>query len=355
MIKKLHILFLLISLSALAQIPAYYNGIDFTKSGNELKTQLANLVTTTHTTVLPYTDTNGPIDTWRVIKQSDLDPNNSANVLLIYGYNDTDGIWSTDRTRSKDLSCHVSGCNGLWVREHTYPRSLGTPALDDSSDPTPNTDVHHLRSIDNQRNNTRSNYPFGAGSGNSTLLGTSPQSFYPGDEWKGDVARMMMYMYLRYQDRCAATRVGTGPTTFSADMPNIFLQWNADDSVSQIEINKNNTNHTYQGNRNPFIDNPYLAKMIWNGPDAENPWGLTLSVATNLLSHIQVYPTVTNGQVTINNAKQTDITYKVFNTLGQQITQGNHTTIDLSTAKPGIYFIHITEEYKTQVYKVIKQ
>ena len=168
--RKLLFLFIIPYL-CIAQIPSYYNNVDFTKSGNDLKTQLTNLITTTHTTILPYTDTNGLIDTWRVIKQSDLDPTNPANVLLIYGFNDTDGIWSTDRTRSKDLSCHVSGCNGLWVREHTYPRSLGNPPLDSSTDPTPNTDVHHLRSIDNQRNITRSNNPFGAGAGNSTLLG----------------------------------------------------------------------------------------------------------------------------------------------------------------------------------------
>lgn len=355
--KRKLLLLILLPYLCLAQIPTYYNGIDFTKSGNELKTQLTNLISTTHTTILPYTVTNGPIDTWKVIKQSDLDPTNSANVLLIYGFNDIDGISSTDRTRSKDLSCHTSSCNGLWVREHTYPRSLGNPPLDSSTDPTPNTDVHHLRSIDSQRNNTRSNYPFGAGSGNSTLLGTSPQSFYPGDEWKGDAARIMMYMYTRYGTRCLATVVGTGAATFSSDMPNIFLQWNADDPVSQIEINKNNINNTYQGNRNPFIDNPFIAKMIWSGPDAENPWGLTLSNKNYTLTNVNVYPTITTNFVEIHKPEQKAINFKVYNTMGKELQIGSTTTnqtIDFTNYPTGLYFIHLEENGKFKVIKVIK-
>ena len=60
-------------------------------------------------------------------------------------------------------------------------------------------------------------------------------------------------------------------------MIQILLEWNAEDPVSQIEVQRNNylgdrTNQYAQGNRNPFIDNPHLATQIWGGPDAENKW-----------------------------------------------------------------------------------
>ncbi|KAF5294953.1 hypothetical protein FQR65_LT19949 [Abscondita terminalis] len=52
-------------------------------------------------------------------------------------------------------------------------------------------------------NNSRSNRKFASGSGNAAIVANG--NFYPGDEWKGDIARMMMYMYLRYPNQCPAT------------------------------------------------------------------------------------------------------------------------------------------------------
>jgi len=67
----------------LAQTPSYYSSIDFTQTGENLKTQLTSLITNTHTNELPYTSSS--LDTWDVIKQSDLENQSSNNVLLIYG------------------------------------------------------------------------------------------------------------------------------------------------------------------------------------------------------------------------------------------------------------------------------
>ncbi len=52
----------------------------------------------------------------------------------------------------------------------------------------------------------------------------------------------------------------------------LFVRWNAEDPVSQIEIQRNNIIEGAQGNRNPFIDNPYLATIIWGGSTAEDLW-----------------------------------------------------------------------------------
>ena len=92
--KKLLLLALTISTISYGQIPSYYNDVTLTLSGNALKNELATKVTNTHTTFLSYTP-----GVWDALKQTDKDPNNNSKVILIYGYNDADGISNTDRTR----------------------------------------------------------------------------------------------------------------------------------------------------------------------------------------------------------------------------------------------------------------
>lgn len=334
---------LLLPFCCLAQIPAYYNSIDFTQTGNNLKTQLSTLITTTHTNELVYTP-----EVWDALEQSDLDPDNSANVFLIYGYNDTDTNDDNDRTRDKDLSCHSSSCDGLWVREHVFPRSLGTPNLEFEG---AGSDAHHLRAIDYDMNNDRGNNKFADGSGNATVIPGG--YFYPGDEWKGDIARMMMYMYLRYPTQCQALIVGSGSATYSSDMPNIFLEWNEEDPVSQYEMNRNTVLQNMQGNRNPFIDNPYLATKIWTGPAAEDEWGLLNNTQFSLENFI-LYPTVTSGLVYANT--QEEITYAVYNNLGQQVNFTlNGQTIDLTNNANGIYYIQVGNQSANKFFTIVKQ
>lgn len=342
--KKL--LLLLLPCIGFAQIPAYYNSIDFSQNGNALKSQLTTLITATHTTELVYTP-----GVWDALRQTDLDPNNPENVLLVYGYNDADAIVSNDRSRDKDLSCHTSSCSGLWVREHVFPRSLGNPNLEFEG---PGSDAHHLRAIDNSMNNSRSNRPYEDGSGNASVLADG--NFYPGDEWRGDVARMIMYMYVRYQTQCLPTVVGIGSTSYSTfgDMPNVFLEWNAEDPVSAYEMNRNNILQNLQGNRNPFIDDPYIATMIWNGPQAADTWGV-LSTAIVASEPISVYPTITNGVVYVTHATGT-YTYLVYNTLGQQVPfKASDDVIDLSGNAEGVYFLKAADSESVQTFKLILQ
>lgn len=266
---KKYLLFLLIANFSFAQIPAYYSSIDFTQSGNTLKTALSNLITTTHTTKISYSP-----GVWNALQAADLNPNNSAQVLLLYGFNDVDAIYKNDRLDLVGNICSTSCPTGAWNREHVYAKSLGTPALVDggsgaSSDA--GEDAHHIRAADVTFNADRGNRLYADGAGDAGNVGIY---WYPGDEWKGDVARMMMYMYLRYPTQCLATNVGSGATTYNVDMPNIFLEWNEEDPVSQFEKTRNNVLQGIQGNRNPFIDNPYLATMIWSGPQSPDSWNL---------------------------------------------------------------------------------
>jgi endonuclease I len=347
---KVKLLFLLLlPFLCLAQIPAYYSSINFTQTGNNLKNQLTTLITNTHTTILPYTAT-GTTDTWDALYQTDLNPSNTNNVLLVYGWNDTDTDISNDYSRDKTFSCHTSSCSGLWVREHVYPRSLGTPNLGFEF---AGSDAHQLRAIDATRNGSRSNRIFENGSGSIMSYVTLSGNWYPGDEWRGDVARMIMYMYVRYPSQCAATTVGAGSTSYSVDMPNVFLDWNAQDPVSQYEMNRNNILNTIQGNRNPFIDNPYLATIIWSGPAAANPWNL-LSNNENNISNITIYPTITNGIVHINNPNNHNYQYAIYNTIGQQVSSNTtYDIIDVSNNTKGLYFIKLQFENQSKTFKVI--
>ncbi|MFB9052989.1 endonuclease [Formosa undariae] len=245
-------------------LQAYYNTVNFSKTGVELKEDLSAVTIAKHVKELTYTP-----EVWEALKVTDLDPDNSNNVLLMYGYNDTDNNISTDRSRDKNKN---GGNQGEWNREHIYAKSLGTPNLGTEG---PGSDAQMLRPSDIGRNADRNNLKFADGSGTSDF---SESGWYPGDEWKGDCARIVMYMYIRYGERCLPTNVGFGDAAQTPDdMIDLFLEWNIEDPVSEFEKQRNtyhgNTSNTYaQGNRNPFIDNPYLATAIWGGADAQNLW-----------------------------------------------------------------------------------
>ena len=265
----------------IAQVPDYYNDVNLNLTGADLKAALATKITNTHTNNLSYTP-----GIWEASKITDINPDNSNEVLLIYGYeNGTDTDITNDRVAG--INDNGSG-SGLWNREHVYSNSLATPSLDNSSgNGSPYADAHNLRPCNGQRNSSRGNRKFSDSSGtaseatNESYTNSSGQNqtgWYPGDEWKGDVARMMMYMYLRYGDQTLPTNVGLGdPSATFDDMIDLFLSWNVQDPVSAFELQRNthhDSNATYaQGNRNPFIDNPYFATQIWGGPLAEDKFG----------------------------------------------------------------------------------
>lgn len=332
-------LFLAMSALGFAQQQAYYNEIDFDLNGVPLKEELATLITNTHTKNLSYNQV------WGALKNTDLDPEDNANVLLLYGWDtNTSGSENTARRRNKDSN---GGGTGEWNREHTYAKSLGTPDLGESG---PGADAHHLRASDVSRNGMRGNRKFAAGSGNS---GNAGAYWYPGDEWKGDVARMMMYMYVRYKTRCLPNNVGVGSTESTPDgMIDLFLQWNAEDPVSEVEIQRNEylskASNTYgQGNRNPFIDNPYLATKIWGGPAAEDRWG-TVSIPSNAKVLFALFPNPgKENRITIQSeATIEEIT--VFTTEGKTIKTIKHpeftrNLFEITSLKNGFYFVTLKD------------
>lgn len=246
---------------------SYYNDVNIDLTGISLKNALTTKITATHTVNLSYDQAR------EALKIVDLVPGQGDFVYLLYGYsNNTCPTNTGNDHRTRNKASFGGGASCEWNREHTYAQSLGTPELGQSG---PGADAHHLRASDVQRNSLRGNLKFIDGSGTSKATGGG---WYPGDEWKGDVARMMMYMYVRYGNQCLPKNITIGTTnTIDSDMIDILLQWNAEDPVSEYEDYRNNylgnSSNTYgQGNRNPFIDNPYLATRIWGGQPAVDRW-----------------------------------------------------------------------------------
>jgi len=270
---KLKVSFLasMISFIGFAQsAPSYYSGVNFNKTKNELKADLATLITTTHTQTIAYSAGLASL-----FKTSDADPANPNNILLMYGSQS-----SGTHQRSRPYS-------GSWNREHVYAKSKGTPNLGTSG---PGSDGHHLRPADNTLNSTRGSLLFDDGTG-ATAYKTSRGGWYPGDEWKGDVARILMYMYVRYNTRCLPLNITMNPSTYSSDFPDILLKWNAEDPVSDFERQRNNVVFGIQHNRNPFIDNAYLATVIWGGPAAQNTWPDTFNGGSTTDTEAPTVPT----------------------------------------------------------------
>jgi endonuclease I len=356
----------------------YYNGFDWTQTGNTLKNALATKITSTHTNLLTYSQAENAL---RLI---DADPTDIQNVLLIYGFSSNICIytnetnygtfpnWNEHRKRNKNAdqpptpvttppTSPLTEC--VWNREHVYAVSLGTPSLDTGT-PSAGTDAHHLRTADVDRNALRGNKKFGTGSGNSGVVGAN---WYPGDEWKGDVARMMMYMYLRYPTQCKPTGVGTGSVvTTDTDMIQLFLQWNAEDPVSQYEDLRNTylgfaSNPYGQGNRNPFIDNPYLATRIWGGQVAQNRWP-AIYLGTDTFDYensVSIYPNpTTNENVNISSTvewKEIKI-YNINGQLSQSVINPNFTnnnTLQVTNLAKGFYFVNFVNENKSITKKLI--
>lgn len=335
----------------------YYDGFDFSQNSTELKIALANKLTAMHTTILTYSQARDGL------KFTDLDPADATNtnVLLLYGYSDNICPSSTSddnnhRRRNKDSFGGGATCE--WNREHTYARSLGTPNLETTD---ANSDVHHLRASDVQRNSQRGNLKFGPGSGNSGVVGSF---WYPGDEWKGDVARMMMYMYLRYGVQCLPSGVAVGTSnTLDPSMVDLLLQWNAEDPVSEYEDNRNtylgNNSNTYaQGNRNPFIDNPYLATMIWGGPMAQNRWPALAAAQYEMVASVSVYPNPSyDNQINITTKSPLEAIELI--TINGQVMQkvsrpsAINNTYTIQDLPKGFYFIKLTSDNKTITKKVI--
>lgn len=188
------------------------------------------------------------------------DPGNPENILLFY----------TGRSQDKDLGVNEDGRNG-WNREHLWPQSHGA-----GSEPM-RSDLHHLKPTDASVNARRGSLDFddgGAPEGEAPDTFLDGDSFEPRDEVKGDVARALFYMDVRYDgaggepDLVLVDR-STGRGSTLGDLCTL-LSWHEGDPVDDGERARNDLIAEIQGNRNAFVDRPELAAALY-GADCDMP------------------------------------------------------------------------------------
>ncbi|MEU1091524.1 endonuclease I family protein [Streptomyces sp. NPDC005576] len=217
------------------------------KSGTALKAALHTIISSQ--TKVSYSQV------WEALKDTDEDPANPGNVILLY----------TGKSQSEDDN---GGNVGQWNREHVWAKSHG----DFGTATGPGTDLHHLRPADVQVNSIRGNKDFD--NGGSQVSGapgnyTDTDSFEPRDADKGDVARMILYMAVRYEGDDAWADLEPNEKVNNGSAPNIgklsvLKEWSQEDPPSAFEKNRNEVIYTqYQHNRNPFIDHPEWVESIW--------------------------------------------------------------------------------------------
>lgn len=277
--RYLSLLLLFISLRITAQIPAgYYDDADGLE-GTALRSALHNIID--NHTEYSYDDLRDFI-----LRESDEDPNNSNNVILLY----------TGRSQAKST---FGGDANDWNREHVWAKSHG--GFGDS--PPHGTDAHHLRPTDASVNSNRGNLDFdNGGTENSEASGnySDSDSWEPRDAVKGDVARMLFYMAVRYEGDAAGEldlELVDNTNSSPSGEPlhgklSALLEWHVQDPPDDFERNRNEVVYSYQGNRNPFIDHPEYVACIW-----QNDCGGGTTPLINVTENLVDFGTVAFGNV----------------------------------------------------------
>ena len=272
---------------ALGQDPAYNPPASYYSStsgltGTALKSAL-NQIIRSHT-VIPYTAST--TDVWDSLKVLDEDPGNPSNVILVY----SGASWPKSDTNGDGNT----GTSASWEREHCWPKSFG---VDDSGPDT--SDLFNLRSCRRSVNASRGNRIYDQAAPGSPAPANCPECLYDsngsqGEIWtprpseKGDLARAMFYMAVRYDGRDLAT-----VDLELDDVTNVniglfgnldtLLAWHQADPVSEVERRRNHLIYSqFQHNRNPFIDHPEMVAQVFESAPVSPV--LTIAVMPSSLS-----------------------------------------------------------------------
>lgn len=279
---------------------AYYKDLSNNLSGMKLLGKLHDLITTTHTTYTIYEDSGKNLNQLKTDQAFDKD-NNPVEGKIVDFYSSVawPGNWDPN----------PGSVNGGYNREHVWCKSASKDASGKQlwKNTGAGADMHHLRPSEYRLNSTRNNSPFGEIKDTANkdkylvyaMLGDkdsgekyaggylSDDIFEPLDNKKGDVARILLYIYVHYNSYKVsqlfenyATTDGKGDQSYFAQslLPltnivrsdneqsaiSLLLKWNKDDPVDFGEKNRNDQVYSIQGNRNPFIDCPSFADLIWD-------------------------------------------------------------------------------------------
>lgn len=204
--------------------------------GNSLKLKLRTIISS-NVKSTSYSDLR------TYLPLTDVDPENNNNIILFYGH------------------VSVNNASSNWNREHVWPKSLGW-----FKESGAGSDVHHLRPENEGVNSARGNMRMGEVKNgkvckypDGTIAGHYANNYFePNDCSKGDVARIFFYMLIRYSETDS-----NYPITRTAQSLELMLEWHLLDPVDDLERVRNERAYQYQGNRNPFIDYPEFAEVLW--------------------------------------------------------------------------------------------
>ncbi len=289
-------------------------------------------------------------DVTDILRVADQNPLNSNQVWMMY----------VESPRAK-LDFQTSSSNvGTWNREHIYPQSRGgfVNATEDTPDginvwsssnaddlAAGHADAHHIRAEDGPENSSRSNKDYG-------LTGYNGPSGTQGS-WKGDVARAVFYMAIRYNGLDVVN--GDIPDTTVGQLGDLttLLSWNQSDPRDDFEMNRNNYIYTWQMNRNPFIDYPLLADYIW-GANVGQAWFASLSTNENQTAKYVIYPNPARDSFIVSGLNS-EAAIELYNGLGMKVFEQKVTgQAPISpNVSSGIYLAKITSDSKTEVKKLV--
>jgi hypothetical protein len=289
-------------------------------------------------------------DITSILMQADRNPENNNQIWQMY----------VESPRAKlDFQTTGSG-TGTWNREHIYPQSRGgfSNGTSDTADgitiylPTNANDIlaghadaHHIHAEDANENSTRNNKDYGG----TDYNGPSGSQH----SWRGDVARALFYMAVRYNGLSVVS--GNPPDNTLGQLGDLdsLLSWHQSDPRDDFEMNRNNYIYTWQQNRNPFIDLPELAAYIF-GNKQTDVWLNTTSTNTYHSSKLTIYPNPAHHQIRIQGTKGKS-QLSIYSAIGQLLMKydfDDETTLPLSLAA-GLYVLHIRNGETLTVHKLI--
>jgi hypothetical protein len=320
----------------------YYNSLDGL-ADVELRQELQNIIAEEG---LVRAQTYA--DVTEILKEADQNPENSNQVWLVY----------LEQGRAKLDFQTTSNNVGTWNREHTFPRSRGgfnSIDLDDIADGKDifwnttadslrhgNSDAHALRAVDGPENSSRGNQFYGEYNGPNGTLG----------KFKGDVARSVFYMAVRYNGLDIVNGFPEGLTGQFGDLATL-LDWHRNDPPDDYEMNRNNVVYTWQFNRNPFIDQPDLIEYIW-GNMVGQIWSQPLDLIESEFNEIKIYPNPTSNRIYFNGLTNNSF-IELWSIEGRKINEYqllNNNYIDLNTI-PGLYILKVRDLEKLKIFKII--
>jgi len=186
--------------------------------------------------------------------------NGGPGIIVLYSQVCISGSGGNGNSYKEQGDQNGDGKSGDFVNaEHIWPQSYFNSSLPMVAD------LHQLGSTLSVPNGRRGNlkYAMVSNATYSTSAGSKlgKEGYEPADAAKGNVARAVLYFVVRYYDR-SIRQGGMNYGAFWTKNVPMLLAWNRMDPPDAAEKRRNDLIEKWQGNRNPFIDNPALADKI---------------------------------------------------------------------------------------------